>query len=307
MDKIIAINALPEVKKPTVENPVTINFYNHSKTIDWSRWNGLIHVPRFVAINFVGNIDWWPKDYYLGKGFYNGLLKRNPTDKLFLGFSFDRTNENSKIFVSGLPLNLNKIFFGGLDQSYQEADSYQNIIDNPYDWGEFEFNLVRVNGSKDDDVRNDALYKKINGVFIDITPNFKLCDLIGMQFIGAYLYSANLVYAYLGYAYLGYADLRYANLGYANLQNANLGYANLGYANLENANLHLADLGYADLRNANLTNIQINNRSNFKGANLIGAVNLPDSINTKEKFIAAVGAGNVNAETIWIDGTSILS
>jgi len=30
-------------------------------------------------------------------------------------------------------------------------------------------------------------------------------------------------------------------------------------------------------------------------------------INTKAKWIAECGAGNVNAETIWIDGTSILS
>ena len=267
MDKIIAINALPEEEKPTAENPITINFYNHSKTIDWSRWNGLIHVPRFVHINFVGEIDWWPNDYYLGKGFFEGLLENNLTDKLFLGLSFSRVNDNGRVFVSGLPLNLNKIFFGGLDQSYQIASSYQDLIDNPDDFGEFEFNLVRVNGSKEDDIRNDALYKKVNGLFVDITPDFRNCEFVGVQLIGAYLYSAN--------------------LEYANLWNANLGNANLW--------------------NANLENIQVNSFSNFRGAVLTGAYNLPENLNTKAKFIAAVVVNNVNDQTLWIDGTSILS
>ena len=407
MDAIMAINARPEEEKPTAENPITINFYNHSKTIDWSRWNGLIHVPRFVHINFVGDIDWWPYDYYLGKVFEEGLLSNNPTDKLFLGFSFSRENENGTIFVSGLPLNLRKICFGGLGSSVQETSSYQYLIDNLGDWGEFDFNLVRVNGNKGDDAKNDALYKKVNGLFVDITPDFRNCEMMGVLAIGSYFYSANLQGANLAYANLAYANLRYANLGNANLGNANLGNANLGNANLESANLwnaHLgnanlqnaslqyANLAYANLGNANLGNanlenaylwnanlayaylesanlenaylwnanlenaylwnanlqranlqganrgnaylenanltyaylgsanlayanlayaylgnIQVDAFSNFQGANLTGAYGLPETLNTKAKFIAAVRANNVNAETIWIDGTSILS
>ena len=47
--------------------------------------------------------------------------------------------------------------------------------------------------------------------------------------------------------------------------------------------------------------------ANFQNADLTGGVNLSERINTKAKWIAECGAGNVNAETIWIDGTSILS
>ena len=341
MDIINTINALPEAEKPTAENPITINFFNHSKTIDWSRWNGLIHVPRFVAINFVGNIDWWSNDYYLSFGFENGLLENNPTYKFLLGFSFSRANDNARVFVSGLPLNLNKIFFGGLDQSYQIAGSYQDLIDNPENFGESGFNLVRVDGSKEDDIRNDALYKKVNGVFVDITPDFRNCDFIGASLIGAYLFSANLQYANLQNANLQYANLQYANLQNANLQNANLQNANLQNANLYNANMENANLynailqyanlgytdlqnaylGYADLQNAYLGNANLSNanfqnanlqnvgfgNANLQNANLTGCTNLPESINTKALFIAECGAANVNAETIWIDGTSILS
>ena len=46
--------------------------------------------------------------------------------------------------------------------------------------------------------------------------------------------------------------------------------------------------------------------ADFRNADLTEGSNLPEHINTKAKWIAECGAGNVNAQTIWIDGTSIL-
>ena len=94
----------------TLENPVTINFYNHSKTVNWATFTEKIHWPEHVHLNFVGKINLWPNNYYLGMGFDEGLLSANPTDKLFLGFSFDRTNDELVIKVSGLPENVQKDF-----------------------------------------------------------------------------------------------------------------------------------------------------------------------------------------------------
>lgn len=59
--------------------------------------------------------------------------------------------------------------------------------------------------------------------------------------------------------------------------------------------------------NCDFENLNLNSGCKFISCNLRGVINLPDYMNTKAKFIAAVGAGNVDAETIWIDGTSILA
>ena len=416
----------------TLENPVTINFYNHSKTVNWETFTEKIHWPLHVYLNFVGKINLWPNTYYPRMGFNEGLLISNPTDKLFLGFSFDRTNDDSVIKVSGLPENVQKVFFGGLDQSYQIAESYQNLLDDPDDWGFGTLGLVRVKGSKADDIRNDALYKKIGNNFIDVTPNFQYVDFIGNYLQFSYFYSANCQSANFGnancqsanfgnancqsanfgnancqganfdsannqganfgyannqYAIFGYANNQYAIFGYANNQGANFGYANnqwanfyfannqgayFGFANNQGANFYSANnqgayfdyannqganfysannqgasfssannqganfnyannqwasfssannqvasfisannqdasFGSANLKDVNWDNVISIENANFQNADLTGGVNLPERINTKAKWIAECGAGNVNAETIWIDGTSILS
>jgi len=306
--------------------PYTINFYNHSKTINWDKWTELIQWPRWVYLNFV-NVAWWPNSYYIGLGFEKDLVDVNPTDKLMIGFKFDRANEDYYIQSSGLPNNLNAIYFGGLDVDYSEASDYDTLSNNIVDYGNGSLGLVFCKGSKEDNVNNSELYKKINGALHKVTGNFSYCNLIGYNMTGAYLYgcylgnahlvnanlenanleNANLINANLGNAYLENANLGNAYLENANLENANLVNANLENADLVNANLGNANLGNANLVNANLENIQVNTSSIFRSSNLTGATNLPENLNTKAKFIAAVGVDNVNAETIWIDGTSILA
>jgi uncharacterized protein YjbI with pentapeptide repeats len=342
---------IQSITDATIDKQYTINFYNHSKTINWDTFTQKIHVPRFIHINFVGNIDWWPNIYYPRIGFDEGLTDVNPVDKLFIGFSFDRTNADDVTHISGLPTNLWKIFFGGLDQSYQIANDYQDLIDAPEDWGEAEFGLVRVNGSKDDDVRNDALYKKINGVFIDVTPEFKLVDFSGSYLQSAYFYSANCQSANFysancqstdfnsancKSASFDYVNCQLANFDYANCQSANFiaancqfanffaancqgdnfysancQLANFSYANCQSADFNSANCQSADFFSANLRSVSWYNvvsiaGANFGNADLTGGIYLPERINTKAKWIAECGAGNVNAETLWIDGTSIL-
>jgi len=301
--------------------PYTINFYNHSKTINWDKWTELIQWPMWVYLNFV-NVVWWPNGYYLGMTFDDELVYISSTDRLMIGFKFDRTSTDENKQASGLPDNLNTVYFGGLDADCSESDDYDTLINNITDYGNGALGLVYCKGSKEDDINNSELYKKINGTVHKVTGNFSFCNLLAMKLIGAYLYGCILYRANLQYANLQWANLQYANLDNASLYNANLQNASLQYANLDNAslynanlqnaslqwaNLQNASLYNANLQNANLENIQVNMSSNFINANLMGATNLPENLNTKAKFIAAVGAGHVNAETIWIDGTLILS
>ena len=343
---------IQSITDATIDKQYTINFYNYSKTVNWDTFTEKIHVPRFVHINFVGNIDWWPNVYYPRMGFDEGLTDNNPIDKLFIGFSFDRTNDDYVTRISGLPTNLWKIFFGGLDSSYNEASEYQDLINDPDDWGLGTLGLVRVNGSKDDDSRNDALYKKINGVFVDVTPDFRACDFSGCNLNNAYFYSANnqgtnFNSANNQGAYFYSANNQGANFGYANNQGTNFNSANnqgtnfysannqgayfnsannqevifsyatnqgaiFDYANNQGASFSYANnqdasFSYANLRDVNWLNVVSIANANFQNADLTGGFNLPERINTKAKWIAECGAGNVNAQTIWIDGTSILS
>ena len=337
----------------TLENPVMINFYNHSKTVNWETFTEKIHWPEHVYLNFVGKINWWPNLYRPQMSPHYELLSSNPTDKLFLGFSFDQTTDNEWVRkVSGLPENVQKVFFGGLDQSNQSAESYQNLIDNPEDWGEAEFGLVRVNGSKVDDARNDALYKKINGVFVNVTPDFRRVDFSGCDLRLAYFYSANNQSADFSFSNNQGADFSYANnqganfgtsnnqgayfryannqgtrfdyaniqgadfyhsnnqniyLRQANMQGAGFGTSNMQGANFSLANIQGADLGYSNLKNAYWNEVVSIRNVNFAGSDLTGGLYLPERIDTKAKWIAECGLGNVSAGTIWIDGTSILS
>ena len=351
------MDILASITDASVDKQYTINFYNHSKTIDWTRWTGLIQWPRFVHLNFVGDIDWWPVNFNPMMRFDEGLIAENPIDKLFLGFTFDRSNGDSWLFKSGLPSDLKFIYFGGLDNVNSIAPDYDTLIGDIEFYGQGLLNLVSVEGNKDVDARNRELYKIIDGVPVKITTSFAFCLLSGMNLQGAYLYQANLQWANLQGAYLTQADLQGANLTQANLQEANLQWANLFQANLQRANLTQANLQeatlqwanlfqanlqeanlqwanlwgadlwganlqWANLQGANLTqanlqeanlqraylqDIQVNNQTNFKGANLTGATNLPADMDTKAEFIAKVGAGNVNANTVWVNGTSILA
>ena len=348
MDIIKEINALPEAEKPTVENPLTIHFYNHSKTIDWDRFTEQIHWPQHVYLNFVGEINWWPTNYYAGMGFDEGLISGNPTDKLFIGFSFNRENADSQIKVSGLPNDLSLIYFGGLDDIYLEYNEWNDVVLNDVP------NLAhfRVNGDKADDVKNDALYKMINGVAVDVTPDFRFCNMIGKRLVHAYFYSANCQGAYFSSAncqnayfyssncqnanfyssnlqgaqfYLANFQGAYFNSAHlqgaqfyssnfqgayftsAHLQGAQFNSANCQNASFDSANCQGANFYSADLKNSAWNNVVSIANANFQNADLTGAINLPERINTKAKFIAECGAGNVNAQTIWIDGTSILA
>ena len=55
MDVINAINALPENEKPTESNPLTINMYNHSFTVDYDRIAAKVVIPKHVYIHLAGN------------------------------------------------------------------------------------------------------------------------------------------------------------------------------------------------------------------------------------------------------------
>ena len=88
--------------------------------------------------------------------------------------------------------------------------------------------------------------------------------------------------------------------------NASLKGANFVGARMDKVNLENVDLTNANFRNCNMHNIKVNTESIFKGVNLAGA-SFTSDLDTKAKFIAVVGAGNVDASTIWIDGTSILA
>jgi len=325
-------DVLARILDASEEKPYTINFFNYSKTIDWTRFTAKIQWPRWVYLNFVGDINWWSTRYYLGMVFDENLLVDNPIDKLFLGFSFSRFNQTDTFYKSGLPLNLDTIYFGGLDNNGQEADEYQDLINNPNEWGDSEFNLVRVNGNKIDNIKNDALYKKINNIFIDVTPDFRLCNMSCVSAKGACFYSANIQRGYFECAIIDCAIFERANLEYANFANSNckstsFTNSNCKYTAFDGANLYNAFLNntdcqgayfgnsncqntnfvYANLKQTNWDNVISIINSNFQNANLTGAVALPTRINTKAKFIAECGASNVNAQTIWIDGTSILS
>ena len=317
------INEINERDDATSDNPYTIYFYNHSKTIDWDRWTQLIPFPEHVYLEFVGDINWWVNvpNYYPQMGFDEGLITPDSIDRLFLGFTFSRANENGRIIKTGLPNFIGAAYFSGLDDFYEIAST---IADLP-NFGNGTLGIVFCEEDKN-------LYKKVGDNFVIITQSFENTNLSSYNFHAGYLAFANLQSANLQQANLQSANLQQANLQgadlfqanlqgadlfqanlqsanllEANLQSANLLQANLQNAFLANANLQNAFLANANLQNANLSNIQVNNSTRFQGANLTGATNLPADMDTKSLFIAKVGANNVNAQTIWIDGTSILS
>ena len=254
------IQLITDKADATRERPYTINFYNHSKTVDWTKFTGKITWPENVYLNFVGEINWWPDVFYERITFLE-LFKSNPTDKLFIGFSFNKTNAESLKFISGLPQNLSKVFFGGLDELAEEAVDYDDMVDPYSNYGRGTLGLVFCRGDVLDNVNNNKLYKRIGDTFYDVSVDFSYVDL-----------SAH----YLKNAFLCGVDLTGADLSGVNLQGVNW---------------------------QNVVSVE---GCNFKGADLSRGFNLPLEIDTRDKFIMVAGVNNVDANTTWVDGLSII-
>ena len=254
------IQLITDKADATRERPYTINFYNHSKTVDWTKFTGKITWPENVYLNFVGEINWWPDVFYEGIEFDN-LFETNPTDKLFIGFSFNKTNAESLKFISGLPQNLSKVFFGGLDELTEEAVDYDDMVDPDSNYGLGTLGLVFCRGDVLDNVNNNKLYKRIGDTFYDVSVDFSYVDL-----------SAH----YLKNAFLCGVDLTGADLSGVNLQGVNW---------------------------SNVVSVE---NCNFKGADLSRGLYLPYEIGTRDKFIMVAGVNNVDANTTWVDGLSII-
>lgn len=81
----------------------------------------------------------------------------------------------------------------------------------------------------------------------------------------------------------------------------------LSNSNMTGAEFEESVMDFVNFTNCNFDQVQFTQPvGSFLEANFTGVKNMPEAYNTKAKFIAAVGAENVNAKTIWIDGTSIL-
>lgn len=336
----------------------TINFYNHNKTINLSTFTEKIAVPRNVYINFVGDMELWPTDYTPGTVGISLAQEGEYDNKLMIGFTFSRDNEYSSVIKSGLPSTLKSVCFGFLDNQWDVVENYDVLVASPELHGLGPYGLgdgfVYVKGDPLLDVRNRKLYKKKDGIFLDVTPEFNNVDFSGFDLRFSYfLGSKNIGATFKG------ADNRWAYMSYSDNTSANFIGADNRYAVFDNTHNNLASFDYADNRfavfsnsfstgmltgmslahannmNANFENSTIpgttfsgsnNENTNFSGANLSGSIwvdvasiknanfigtnltggqYLPDRINTKAKWIAECGASNVDATTLWIDGTSI--
>jgi len=78
----------------------------------------------------------------------------------------------------------------------------------------------------------------------------------------------------------------------------------VGETCFDNCNFDFCIFDQIDFQ-ANIALVDLVNNS-FKGSNFTGCV-FPSNYNTKSTFIETFGIGNVSAETLWIDGTSILA
>lgn len=340
-DVINEINANGDA---TAEYPYTIYFYNHSRTMDWSKFTGKIHVPEYVNIVLMGDISWWEGPFTLGMTFedFGAISTKN---KLFLGFDFDRTPPVGSYFRTrtGMPVNMQKMYFGGLDSAQISFPDYGYYEDTPLG----PLGLIYIEGDRIQDERDERLYKKVGNTLIDVTPVFNWCDLSCNDLTGSYFFASEMKNAYLQSCNLSYTNFRFAWLNLtrfensviynaifentklaqavfhnalieftsftnADMSNVNLAKAKVFYCffiqtNLTGADLRGCKLNNSDLTSANLQDILVNTSTDFKGVNLTGCTNLPVTLNTKSLFIAAVGTDNVNAATLWIDGTSILA
>ena len=256
----------------TAENPYIINFYNHARTILLSSSVG-IEWPEYVYLNFPEEIIWNSTNV----GYTESGVNWEKDMKTFVGFNFNRT----VLGKSGLPSNLNNTFFGYIDSVSQEYIDYADFLASPPSADII--TIVWIGGDPLVDERNYKLYLCQYGLkrVFDITPKFKYCNMDSYNFMNSYLYGAL-------------------------FNNASLKGANFVGARMDKVNLENVDLTNANFRNCNMHNIKVNTESIFKGVNLAGA-SFTSDLDTKAKFIAVVGAGNVDASTIWIDGTSILA
>ena len=73
----------------------TINFYNHSKTVDLLSTTEKIVWPRHVYLNIVGDQRWYKDASGLPPYSDYDLFPKLLADRQFIGFDFSRTNENS--------------------------------------------------------------------------------------------------------------------------------------------------------------------------------------------------------------------
>ena len=325
MDVINAINALPENEKPTESNPLTINMYNHSFTVDYDRIAAKVVIPKHVYIHLAGN--------YSSSNDINEIIPQ----KAFIGFDFSNASPRS------LPMRFLAFAAYVTNQVELEAgipngtfDAYLGIT-LVYAKDTKKYFLVR--GTEIIDVTVNLVFYTVDDArlgyfgFVDCqgtsfysadckNASFYNADCQGTNFNYADCQGTNFNYADCKYASFNNADCKNANFDNADCKNANFDSSDCKYASFNNADCQDASFGSADCQDASFgsadcqganfdsadfLDIQLNSQSNFQGANLSGVQNMPTTLNTKAKFIAVVGAINVNAQTIWIDGTSILS
>lgn len=312
----------------------TINFYNHSKTMNWSTFTEKILVPANIYINFVGDIELWPNDHVVG----GDSILFNPSgddfSKTMLGFSFSRENEYSFVIKSGLPSNLSNVCFSFLDNKFDVVANYDVLISEPelHGLGTYGLDdgLVFVKGDPLVDARNRKLYKKKNGIFTDVTPEFNNVNFSGFDFRFAYLLGAK-----NNGATFKCADNRWANMQYSDNTSADFSYTDNRCARFSNTinslaqfagadnrragfshsvstgmDLSYANNTYADFSNSNMPqtsfNRSINEETDFSGTNLTDAV-WTDVVSIKNsKFIGAILTGGtslpdrINTKAKWI-------
>jgi len=200
----------------TAENPYTINFYNHSKTMNWSNFTEKILFPMHVYLVFQGEIKFWDDSLLVPFTFSDEFI--TDESKTFLGFSFNRENDDQYKLLTGLQDRLVSICFSGFSDFAEDYNILMSDIDN---YGNSSSHLVFAGGDSTFESRNSKLYKKLaDNTLIDVTADFSF---------------ANLALKNLSYSFFLGANLSSANFYGANCQKANFTHANCQSANFERA------------------------------------------------------------------------
>ena len=234
-----------------------------------------------------------------------------------------------------LPLNLNSVYFGGLDEAYFTVADYEEMLTIPWDRQLGPFNVIQCGGDRNVDGRNRMLYKRVGQEYVPIAPNIVNHNLIGVKLIGSYmrflimrdcdLQSGDLSGAEMSYSYIERCSFKFSKFAETNFSNAVVQECDFtgSYlrgmfapnASFERSQFMDSDLSYVNFVSANLTNVLMKNcnlnntdlrSANICGTDLQGCYNLSSEIGTKAMLIGAVGEGHYDTGTIWIDGTSIL-
>lgn len=316
------------IEKGDESKKYTINFYQHNDFTNWSNFRKNLLIPKNVTLNFVGNILPFENGIqYPGSWYDEGMFAQTAKPKLFLGFRLTGAGENFRTELT-IPKTQIQSFFGGLDDSCCMIDTLAELI--PETTGLGSYGLVFCKEDR-------SLYKKIDGQFRDITTVFNFCSMFCSNFFGSYFMGVKIIDSSFEMSNFSSALMEYSDLSSTSFKNCKFLETNFGDCIMSSASMQGSDMsrssffnansygvyftdcnltkcrfGNTDLQNAyfngcNLSGIQIENPCNFKGASLYTAYGLPESLNTKAKFITAVGSENVDNTTIWIDGTSILS